>query len=127
MKLFILALLSLFAIKANAGSVSLGLLSPTAGTLQFTVEPLVTGTFFKATSGAILTPETDAVVGAQICANWGSYYIGIAGGLDRESSLNYGCIGVTTGYALGGIELLWKDDGCVVGVNIPINVGASVQ
>ena len=126
---FLLGFLTLaMAGQAKAGVGSLGLinLSPTAGAFTLTVEPLVTGTFYKATAGAILTPETDAVAGVQIAGNWGGYYVGIAGGLDREQALNYGCAGVVAGYALGGVELLWKEDGCVVGINIPLGIGAQV-
>ena len=128
--IFGLLTLGALAVPRHAQAFSFGQISisPSAGALKLSLEPLVSLTSFKANAGAIFTAEADAVGGAELLANFGSYHFGIAAGFDRDitDNVNYGCAGIATGVqGYGDVAILWRNSGALAGYAIPFGVGVT--
>jgi hypothetical protein len=76
-----------------------------------------------------LVPETDAVAGIQVTENWGAYQAGLEVAEDYNSAdqVNYLAGGVVLGIStIGTIQLLWRENGAILGYAMPLGVGATV-
>ncbi len=64
--------LGLLALGMSAQAATMNLnLSPTAGTFLMTVAPVASATFYRGQANYQLSPEQDALLGLEVCGNWG--------------------------------------------------------
>lgn len=102
-------------------------LSPTAAPMVVSVQPFISGSFFKVSGQGVLTDENDALAGMTGLANFGPYNIGIAAAVDRDmtDAITYLAGGVICGVnPYGEVALLWRYGGAVLTYTMPIGVGA---